>query len=247
MAFQAERRSLAFLGVSLIVLGPSSRQGRPSRDFVLCVVNFFALTFFKARVPSLISCDTLTRDTRSGRGLWPLGLGGVGPLHTRRHNPPAPQVLECMEDVAVIGTGYVGLVAGVCFAELGHRITCVDKDVDKVETLKVGKLPIYEPGLRDVAPQLEAGKEFIHDRFGQRDCCCRGFMLWGRLQVRTGRRSSTRGGCGKCHRQRLTPILCWSLRARYLSGHANESADCRTVPKPRCWTTLSFARRGCSQ
>ena len=50
-------------------------------------------------------------------------------------------------NIAVIGSGYVGLVTGVCLASIGHRVICVDNNPEKIKVLKSGKVPIYEPGL----------------------------------------------------------------------------------------------------
>src|SRR5689334_271048 len=52
--------------------------------------------------------------------------------------------------IAMIGTGYVGLVSGACFADFGHRVTCVDKDAAKIDGLNHGKMPIWEPGLESL-------------------------------------------------------------------------------------------------
>src|SRR5687768_1927060 len=61
--------------------------------------------------------------------------------------------------VAMIGTGYVGLVSGACFADFGHHVICVDKDAGKVAALQRGEMPIYEPGLEDlVASNVRAGR-----------------------------------------------------------------------------------------
>lgn len=50
-------------------------------------------------------------------------------------------------NIAIVGSGYVGLVTGVCLAHIGHKVTCVDVDSEKIKRLKMGKVPIYEPGL----------------------------------------------------------------------------------------------------
>ena len=61
--------------------------------------------------------------------------------------------------IAMIGTGYVGLVSGACFSEFGHVVTCVDKDRGKIDALNAGRLPIYEPGLDEVvSDNVKAGR-----------------------------------------------------------------------------------------
>ena len=61
--------------------------------------------------------------------------------------------------IAMIGTGYVGLVSGACLSEFGHDVVCIDKDAGKVETLRAGGIPIYEPGLDEaVAANVKAGR-----------------------------------------------------------------------------------------
>ena len=61
--------------------------------------------------------------------------------------------------IAMIGTGYVGLVSGVCFSDFGHDVICVDQNADKIAMLERGEVPIYEPGLQDLMQKnVEAGR-----------------------------------------------------------------------------------------
>jgi len=53
-------------------------------------------------------------------------------------------------NISIVGTGYVGLVTGTCFADVGNQVLCVDKDQSKIDMLLGGKVPIFEPGLEDL-------------------------------------------------------------------------------------------------
>jgi UDPglucose 6-dehydrogenase len=64
--------------------------------------------------------------------------------------------------ITMIGTGYVGLVSGACFSDFGHIVTCVDKDAAKIERLKGGSIPIFEPGLQSLVERnIAAGRLFF--------------------------------------------------------------------------------------
>jgi UDPglucose 6-dehydrogenase len=60
--------------------------------------------------------------------------------------------------IAVIGSGYVGLVSGACLSEFGHQVVCIDTDAGKIERLKAGQIPIYEPGLEDLVQRSTGAK-----------------------------------------------------------------------------------------
>jgi UDPglucose 6-dehydrogenase len=69
----------------------------------------------------------------------------------RRHAlARATAVSEGRMRIAMIGSGYVGLVSGACFADFGHHVVCVDKDARKIDALNKGEMPIYEPGLGEL-------------------------------------------------------------------------------------------------
>ena len=64
-------------------------------------------------------------------------------------------------NIAVVGTGYVGLVTGTCFAETGNHVICVDIDKKKVERMRKGEIPIYEPGLDEVVKEARGRNLFF--------------------------------------------------------------------------------------
>ena len=63
--------------------------------------------------------------------------------------------------LCMIGTGYVGLVSGVCFSDLGNTVYCVDKDKKKIQSLNNGIIPIYEPGLEEILKRNYKDKRLI--------------------------------------------------------------------------------------
>lgn len=73
--------------------------------------------------------------------------------------------MRAVKKIAVIGTGYVGLVSGTCFAEIGNKVICCDINESKIRSLKNGVIPIYEPGLADLVEKnvLEQRLSFTND------------------------------------------------------------------------------------
>jgi nucleoside-diphosphate-sugar epimerase len=77
--------------------------------------------------------------------------------------------------VGVVGTGYVGRVTGACLAHLGHRVTCVDRDEERVRGLRSGWMPVYEPGLEElVYPRRRPREPSPSDEadYSFKICCC---------------------------------------------------------------------------
>ena len=138
--------------------------------------------------------------------------------------------------VAMIGTGYVGLVSGACIADFGHQVTCVDKDSAKISALNAGEIPIYEPGLGDIVrSNVRAGTAVVHDgaeRSGQRG---RRGVHRGRYAVAPRRRS-----CRSCPTSMRRP----ARSPRRSTGSPSSSPSRRSRSAPATRSSGSFAKLG---
>jgi hypothetical protein len=150
-------------------------------------------------------------------------------------------------NVAVIGTGYVGLVTGTVFADLGNEVICVDKVEEKVEMLKAGKAPIYEPGLEEMlAHNIRDGRlSFTTDL----DAAVKqgaGHLHRGGHPPATGRRVGPVAGsrCGRGHRAVAGPLRHHRQQEHGAGGHGRlRAADHREEASAMRSSSMSFPTR----
>lgn len=106
-------------------------------------------------------------------------------------------------NISIVGTGYVGLVSGACFAEMGIDVTCVDIDEKKIGRLLSGEVPIYEPGLDDlVRRNVEAGR--LHFTTDLSSCLDQVEVVFSGRSVRR----PTKTGSADL------PVMCWKWPVR---------------------------------
>jgi UDPglucose 6-dehydrogenase len=91
--------------------------------------------------------------------------------------------------ITIVGTGYVGLVAGACFADWGHHVTCVDLDSERVELLKRGGIPIYEPGLDAVVSRGSRLAASVYDDLRKGPRIAMRLIAWSAEQTGGGQLS----------------------------------------------------------
>ena len=109
--------------------------------------------------------------------------------------------------IAMVGSGYVGLVSGACFADFGHDVVCIDKDQSKIDRLHDGVMPIYEPGLDElVESQRQGGPAVVHHRPGRRHRGRRG-DLHRRRHAQSPRRRACRPVLRLCRGREMGETL----------------------------------------
>ena len=121
--------------------------------------------------------------------------------------------------IAVVGTGYVGLVTGACFAEMGSHVTCVDIDEKKVTALKAGEIPIYEPGLESIVKNAVA-QNLLHFTTRLEEAMSQASILF----IAVGTPPGEDGGAD------LTHVLAVAKKVGQYLSHYTVIVDKSTVP-----------------
>ena len=156
--------------------------------------------------------------------------------------------------IVMIGAGYVGLVTGTCLADFGHEVVCVDTQADKVAALRLGHVPIYEPGLERTgssqperrAPVLrdepQGGRARSESHFHRRRHAVAGGGRLGRSQLRACRRARDRRGDRGLHRRRREVDGSGRLLRRGRADHRRAGAA-REI-RSRIQSGIPARRRG---